>query len=230
MGAMASQITRLAIVYSTVYSGANQRKHQGSASLAFVRGIHRWPVNSLHKWPVARKMFPSDDVIIMHPHHIGVKLRPVFHKITSLSTHQQLLIILSKNIHENYSKFVKIYLRVFQRWYYVSIYSVAQLSPRTCIAKVCWAELLSCSNPTRICHHSLMACHPLDMRFDACGSLASRLVTTGDRRHIFFAVSCMAPILRQSQKRFIINNISLNDDILSFSIVSVFCSKPPSKI
>ena len=36
---MASQITSLAIVYLTVYSGADQRKHQCSASLAFVRGI-----------------------------------------------------------------------------------------------------------------------------------------------------------------------------------------------
>ena len=59
-----SQITSLAIVYSTVYSGADQRKPQSSASLAFVRGIHRGPVNSLHKWPVTRKMFPFDDVIM----------------------------------------------------------------------------------------------------------------------------------------------------------------------
>ena len=64
MGAMPSQNTSLTIVYSTVYSGADQRKHQSSASLAFVRGIHRWPVNSPHKWPVTRKMFPFDDVII----------------------------------------------------------------------------------------------------------------------------------------------------------------------
>ena len=40
------------------------RKHQSSASLALVRGIHRWPVNSPHKWPVTRKMFPFDDVIM----------------------------------------------------------------------------------------------------------------------------------------------------------------------
>ena len=52
VGAIASQITSLAIVYSIVYSEADQRKHQSSASLAFVRGIHRVPVNSLHKWPV----------------------------------------------------------------------------------------------------------------------------------------------------------------------------------
>ena len=44
--------------------GADQSKHQSSASLAFVRGIHRWPVNSPHKSPVTRKMFPFDDVII----------------------------------------------------------------------------------------------------------------------------------------------------------------------
>ena len=64
MGAMASQITSVTIVYSNVYSGADQRKHQSSASLAFVRGIHRGPVNSPHKGPVTRKIFPFDDVIM----------------------------------------------------------------------------------------------------------------------------------------------------------------------
>ena len=64
MEAIASQITSLTIVYSTVYSGADQSKHQSSASLAFVWGIHRGPVNSPHKWPVTRKMFPFDDVIM----------------------------------------------------------------------------------------------------------------------------------------------------------------------
>ena len=64
MSAMESQITSLTIVYSTVYSGANQRKHQSSASLAFVRGIHRWPVNSPHKGLVTRKMCAFDDVIM----------------------------------------------------------------------------------------------------------------------------------------------------------------------
>ena len=65
MGEIASQITSLKIVYSTVYSDADQRKHQSSASLAFVRAIHRGPVNSPHKWPVTRKMFPFDDVIMV---------------------------------------------------------------------------------------------------------------------------------------------------------------------
>ena len=53
MGTMASLITSLTIVYSTVYSAVDQRKHQSSASMAFVRVIHRWP----HKWPVTRKCF-----------------------------------------------------------------------------------------------------------------------------------------------------------------------------
>ena len=64
MSAIASKITSLTIVYSTVYPDAGQRKHQSPASLAFVWGIHRGPVNSPHKWPVTRKMFPFDDVIM----------------------------------------------------------------------------------------------------------------------------------------------------------------------
>ena len=62
MSAMASQIPSLTIVYSTIYSGADQRKHQSSASLVFVRRIHRWPV----KRPVTQKMFSFDDVIMTH--------------------------------------------------------------------------------------------------------------------------------------------------------------------
>ena len=58
MSAMASQITGASIVPSTVCSSADQRKHQNSVSLAFVRGIHRWPVVSPNKRPVTLKMFP----------------------------------------------------------------------------------------------------------------------------------------------------------------------------
>ena len=65
MTILASHITSLTVVYSIVYSGVNQRKHQSSASLAFVREIHRGPVNFPHKWPVTRKMFPFDDVIML---------------------------------------------------------------------------------------------------------------------------------------------------------------------
>ena len=65
MSAIASQITSLTTVYSTVSSGVDQRKQRSSVSLAFVRGIHRWPVNSPHKGPVTRKMFLFDDVIMI---------------------------------------------------------------------------------------------------------------------------------------------------------------------
>ena len=65
MSVMVSQITTLTIVYPSVYLGIDWRKHQSSASLAFVRGIHRWSLNSPHKGPVTRKMFPFDDVHLM---------------------------------------------------------------------------------------------------------------------------------------------------------------------
>ena len=73
MDIMACQITSLIIVYSTAYSGADQGKHQSSASLALLRGTHRWPVNSPHQWPVTRKMFPLDDVnmTIISPHRFS---------------------------------------------------------------------------------------------------------------------------------------------------------------
>ena len=68
MGAMAFQITSLTIVYSTVYSVADQRKHQSSASLAFVRGIHRWLVNSSH----AQRARYAENVSIWKRHLDGV--------------------------------------------------------------------------------------------------------------------------------------------------------------
>ena len=64
MSAVKSQITSVSIVYSLVCSDADKKNHQSSASLAVVRGIHRWPMNSPHKGPVTRKMFPFDDVIM----------------------------------------------------------------------------------------------------------------------------------------------------------------------
>ena len=85
MGAMAFQITSLTIVYSTVHSSA-YNKNQSSASLAFVREIHRWPVNSSHKWPVTRKMFSYDDVtvydfaIITYLYAIGILLMITLHR------------------------------------------------------------------------------------------------------------------------------------------------------
>ena len=81
MGAMAPQITSLTIVYSTIYSCADQRKHQSSASLAFVRWIHQWPVT--------RKMFPFDDVIMLNPFNltlINVIKNPLFLVLSNLIT------------------------------------------------------------------------------------------------------------------------------------------------
>ena len=66
MGAMAPPITSRTNVFSSFYTGADHRKHQSSASLAFVRGIQGWPVNSPHKGPVTRKMFPFDAVIMSY--------------------------------------------------------------------------------------------------------------------------------------------------------------------
>ena len=68
MGSMESQITSLTTVYSTVYSGADERKHQSSASLAFVRGIHRWP-----QGPVTRKK-----VFIWLRHHVSVNFGGIY--------------------------------------------------------------------------------------------------------------------------------------------------------
>ena len=63
MSGMASKITGVSIVYSAVCSSADQIKHQSSASLAFVRGIHRWPVNSPHKRPMTRKHLMTSSCI-----------------------------------------------------------------------------------------------------------------------------------------------------------------------
>ena len=66
MSKMVFQITSVSIVYSIVSSGADQRKHQSATSLAYVWGIHPWPVDSPQKGPIARKMFPFDYVMMMN--------------------------------------------------------------------------------------------------------------------------------------------------------------------
>ena len=72
MGAIASQITSLTIVYSTVYSRADPRKHQSFASLAFVWGIHRWPVTS-----PAQMASNAENVSIWWRHHKSYTLKPL---------------------------------------------------------------------------------------------------------------------------------------------------------
>ena len=94
MTAMTSQITNLTTVYLIFYSGADQGKHQSSASLAIVRGNHRWPVNSPHKGPVTRKMFPFDNVII------NVRIvYPIKHGTPSTQSYQTLSLLPNRACH-----------------------------------------------------------------------------------------------------------------------------------
>ena len=107
MSATASQTTGVSIVYSTVCPGLDQRKHQSSASLAFVRGIHRWPVNSPNKGPVTWKMLPFDDVI-MHDYqacHMSGKV------MESLFCQSQWIARESENYIGNFGKKIK-----FEKW------------------------------------------------------------------------------------------------------------------
>ena len=122
MGAIESRITSLRIVYPTVYSDADQRKHQSSASLAFVWGIHRGPVNSPHKWPVTPKMFPFDDVVmILQPIDKLIKKWP-----KQNSTKRQ-----------RYIYSVRCTLR---RTHEIQCYLVEynQLRTLTCMPRICW--------------------------------------------------------------------------------------------
>ena len=121
MGAMASQITSPTIVYSTVSSGADQRKRQSSASLAFVRRIHRWPVNSPHKWPVTRKMCSFDDVIMEYcVCNIFLMKRAHYNKYSACSVTLLILIIslvkwwMSVNLSGNKSALVHVIAMCYQ--------------------------------------------------------------------------------------------------------------------
>ena len=67
MGTIGSQITSLAIVYSTVYSGADKK------NIKAPRHWRLWPMNSPHKWPVTRKMLPFDDVIMCYHDSGGMR-------------------------------------------------------------------------------------------------------------------------------------------------------------
>ena len=67
MSVIASQITSLTIVYSD----ADQRKHQSSASLAFVQEIHCWPVDSPHKGPASN----TENISIWWRHHVFIYIK-----------------------------------------------------------------------------------------------------------------------------------------------------------
>ena len=138
MGTMASQVTSFTIVYSIVYSGPDQRKHQSSASLAFVRGIHRGPVNSPHKGPVTRKMFSFDDVIMIHMDCALLcyvvfwcwSILPMSFKVTSLAlgwpsdcscTSEATLVIIGKYVREIFYKLLQFSDRRKSRENYVQL-------------------------------------------------------------------------------------------------------------
>ena len=61
------------------WNEADRKKHKGSASLAFVRGIHRWLEDSPQEVPVIGKMFPFDDVIIKR--YVTDEIRLLIHDV-----------------------------------------------------------------------------------------------------------------------------------------------------
>ena len=112
MRAMASQITGVLTVCSTVCSGADQRTLQSSASLALVRGIHRWPVNSPHKGPVTRKMFLFGDVIVVGACHSYT------HIIVDCSIVSRAIIVVgSLQVEESYRIIIKLFQTTWDPFY-----------------------------------------------------------------------------------------------------------------
>ena len=104
ISATASQITSILIVCSTVCSGADQRKHQSSASLAFVRRIQRRPVESPNKGPVTRIMFPFDDVIMRYrsyrpvPKHYRTQTRTLCGQFVGYTEHDYFTLQLNHSV------------------------------------------------------------------------------------------------------------------------------------
>ena len=88
---VASEITDVSIDCSSVCSGADQRIQQSSASLDFLMGIHRWPVDSPQKGPVTREMLPFDDVIMDHKVGININHRFRYSFTTAISSDSSIL-------------------------------------------------------------------------------------------------------------------------------------------
>ena len=84
INAMASQITGVSIVYSTVLQAQIRENIKVPRHWQFVREIHRWPVNAPHKRPVTRKMFPFDDVILYHQSAVPALLTNIFGTATRI--------------------------------------------------------------------------------------------------------------------------------------------------
>ena len=129
MGTMASQITSLTIVYPIVYSGANQTKHQSPASLAFVKGIYWWPVNSPHKGPVTPKIFPFDDVImpwgLQNWDYLDMNMHLWWKQLTEYCTVSGALLFNAEQFHlkinalslYNVSYLIYMHMELFVMWY-----------------------------------------------------------------------------------------------------------------
>ena len=117
---------------------ADQRKHQSSASLAFVRGIHRWPVNSPHKRPVTRKMFPFDDIIMEKPSPVywgglpqwGCSVCVPIHHIWSIGIHDKTMQPIVCHIPCLYSGAIVVVAReiYWQYWYHRLYYFYTRLN------------------------------------------------------------------------------------------------------
>ena len=129
LGAMSSQFTSLTIVHSTVYSGADQKKHQRSASLAFLWGIHRWPVNSPHKWPLTRKMFP-----LMTSSWAGIHWSSgnvLINKIYVLTSNKTVSVV------SLWSHILLAWINCIAVYQYISAYGLLWLKPAFCAWWIC---------------------------------------------------------------------------------------------
>ena len=146
MGASASQITSLTIVHLTVYSDTDQRKHQSSASLAFVRGIHREPVNSPHKWPVSRKIIPFHDVIMAR--HLAIRTKGPRYGFCGIRLPFNLTEVSALLAHRRLSKFIALHAFIHQtfqfRYYPKSHDDVCYRLVHTCkcITWILWDRMI----------------------------------------------------------------------------------------
>ena len=106
MGEMASQITSLTIVYSTFYSGADQRKNQSSASLAGNSPVTgEFPAQMASNW----KIFPFDDVIVSMQGEYD-KLSNTFKKSVCPAGNLTTELILPSTIYIHINIYVYIYI------------------------------------------------------------------------------------------------------------------------
>ena len=133
MSMMASQITSLTIVYSTVYPWRRSKKTSKLHITGLCGGIHRWPVNSLHKGPVMRKMFPFDCVII---HFIEFQLRWIQYDkiqrqiVTSPSSFFPCLTWNNKRNQHCPLGNVAAVIKVFKCWtHFINLYLLVKLLP-----------------------------------------------------------------------------------------------------